>query len=342
MTSDSFLSALRRRAAVRRRTVAFPEGTEPRVLEAAAEIAREGLALPLLIGDPDQVGAGLSERGVDVTGYVVVDPSAASTVERTLEFVRARRAHRDDAPERLQAMARDPLFQAGMLVGTGEADGAVGGCVRTTGDVIRAALVCVGLAEGCETLSSSFYMAFPEEHPVGPAVLTFTDAGVVPEPTATQLTDIAVAASDARPRIVGDEAAVAFLSYSTHGSADGPAVRAVRDAVADFRRRRPGVPADGEIQADAALSETVAVRKAPESPLKGRANVLVFPDLNAANIGYKLVQYLGGAVALGPVLQGLARPYNDLSRGALASDIVAVTCITSLMAGPGNGPPPPA
>jgi len=261
-----------------------------------------------------------------------VDPRDPKVLERTLAFLEVRRRGKGDSAERLGAMASDPLFQAGALIQAGDADGAVAGCVRTTADVVRAGLVCIGLAEGIRTVSSSFYMVFGEEHPVGPLVLTFTDAGVVPTPTADQLAQIAVSAVGARELVVGDEPRVAFLSYSTRGSAEGASVTLAREALEIFRARRPDVVADGELQGDAALVPAVARRKAPDSPVAGAANVLVFPDLAAANVAYKLVQHLGGATALGPVLQGLAKPFSDLSRGASAADIVSVACITSLMA----------
>jgi phosphate acetyltransferase len=190
----------------------------------------------------------------------------------------------------------------------------------------------VGTAPGIRSVSSSFYMVVAEFRGRGPEVLSFTDCAIVPDPDAEQLCDIAVAATLARRLVVGDEPRVAFLSYATRGSARGPSVERVRNALALFRERMPDVDADGELQADAALMLDVGVRKAPGSPVAGHANVLVFPDLDAGNIGYKLTQRLAGAAAVGPIVQGLRRPCNDLSRGASADDIVDVACVTALLA----------
>jgi phosphate acetyltransferase len=327
-----FLTTLRGRAAARMRTLVFPEGNEPRIHAAVRTLVREGLVRPVLIGTPAAIREGLRHSGTEPDAVEIIDSSDPGVVDQTHSWLQERRANRRDEPSRLETWSRDPLMQGGRLVSIGQVDGAVAGCARTTGDVVRAALTCVGLEDGIQTLSSSFYMVFDRHHRAGPGVLSFTDAGVVPEPEARQLADIAAAAVTARGRIVGDEARVAFLSYSTHGSADGKSVQTVRQALELFRRMRPDVLADGELQADAALVPAVAERKAPGSVVGGRANVLVFPDLDSANVAYKLVQYLGGASALGPVLQGLSRPYNDLSRGADAADIVSVGCITSLMA----------
>lgn len=210
----------------------------------------------------------------------------------------------------------------------GELDGVVAGAVHASADVIRAGLRTLGMAEGIDTVSAAFYMVLPASDG---RVLTFTDPAVVPEPTADQLAGSAWAACVARRAIIGDEPSVAFLSYSTHGSAAGPRVARVREALARFRARYPEISADGELQADAALVPEVASAKAPGSKVAGRANVLVFPDLDSGNIAYKLVERLAGARALGPILQGLRAPLNDLSRGASVDDIVDVACITALM-----------
>lgn len=328
-----FLDDLVRRAAATRRRIVFPEGDEPRVAGAIAQLVQTEAVNPVLLGSLPEVRAALRAVGVDSESVEIMDSSRPDIIERTADFLRDRRAGRQDSEERIDGWSRDPLFQAGRLLVEGHADGCVAGCVRTTADVVRASLVTVGLVDGLSTLSSAFYMVFGDDHPQGARVLTFSDAGVVPEPDAERLCDIAVAAASARRPIVGDEPRVAFLSYSTRGSAEGAQIDTVRAALNRFRTRLPEVLVDGELQGDAALSEAVASRKAPGSPLQGAANVLIFPDLGAANIAYKLVQYLGGAVALGPVLQGLRLPCNDLSRGASSADIVHVACITALMAG---------
>lgn len=326
----SFIEGVRARARANPRRIVLPEGMDERTLVAAAHLARDGLALPTVLGGPE-IGAELERLGA--TGVALVDPARDPRRPALAARLYERRKARGMTEEDAYRHAADVLLFGALLVGAGEMDGCVSGAVNTTGDVLRAALWAVGPAPGIRTVSSSFYMVVPDFRGQGTEVLTYSDAAVVPQPTAEQLADIAVAAADARRRVVGDDPRVAFLSYSTKGSAEGPSIDEVRQALEIFRGKAPGIPVDGEMQADAALIERVGARKSPGSPVAGRANVLIFPNLDAGNIAYKLTQRLAHAEAVGPIVQGLARPCNDLSRGATPDDVVNVACITGLLAG---------
>lgn len=325
MTNNPFTENVREKAKSKNALVAFPDAEDKRTLEASIFLLAEGIARPILIGNKEKIYSVAKDHNINIDNIEIIEPETSSYLNEFAYQLYEKRKSKGMTEEEALALMKNPLYFAGLLLANNKVDVVVGGNISSTGNVIKAAIYSVGLKPGISLVSSFFIMTFPDK------MYCFADCAVNPNPTAEQLCDIAISSARNFQSITGIVPKVAMLSFSTNGSASHEMVEKVQIATKLLKEKAPDIESDGEMQLDAAIIPSIGQRKFPNSKVAGSANVLIFPDLNAGNIGYKLVERLAGAEAVGPIVQGLNKPYCDLSRGCSVDDMINVASICSLM-----------